>query len=325
MQLWEIEGIERGTYFRMLERRYPLATAADAAFRALNTKASPTSGHHALANMFAAYSSQVKLCLTTNFDGLIESAVGQRNMSDGNTRSARTFFQQTDARTMRHTLSLPNVFGVVKLHGDALAGGSVEAAKSTDVCDDLTDPVRTQLHAKPTILVFIGYSGNDSNVVRWLRKLQVDRHSVFWCSKAEPVGLISPWLRENAYVHVAHEDFDEIMGWIGRYERESVFCLIVLFFSLYRGQGWSSAAVATAGGTGATGVSAAAGISAAAGGTGVSAGATGATGVSAVATAGGAGGTDVPAVADAAGATGVSGGADGPATNQRSAAFIRFA
>lgn len=223
MQLWEIEGIERGTYFRMLERRYPLATAADAAFRALNTKASPTSGHHALANMFAAYSSQVKLCLTTNFDGLIESAVGQRNMSDGNTRSARTFFQQTDARTMRHTLSLPNVFGVVKLHGDALAGGSVEAAKSTDVCDDLTDPVRTQLHAKPTILVFIGYSGNDNNVVRWLRKLEVDPHSVFWCSKAEPVGLISPWLRENAYVHVAHEDFDEIMGWIGRYERESVF------------------------------------------------------------------------------------------------------
>jgi hypothetical protein len=223
MDRWASEGIVRSTsYSTMLEARYPMRSMCSHAFRKLCKNRQPTEGHRALAQLFASFPAQIRLCLTTNFDGLVEEAIDQRNHADGNQRHMWVHHQQGKgaATALRHHLGQDSVFGVVKLLGDAPS--DTYSSKHGELDFLPAEPVCLEIQRKPTMLVFNGYGGNDSGVVAWLREIGVMEGGVYWCSQNEPAGLIAPWLREKHYHHVVHRDFDEIMAALG-YRREKKF------------------------------------------------------------------------------------------------------
>jgi hypothetical protein len=219
MDQWASEGgIIRSSYSTMMEERYPMLGARNTAFRELCNGRQPTAGHHALAQLFANFPLQIRLCLTTNFDGLVESAVNERNIVGGNQRHMRMHHQHNEstAKALRQHLGQNNVFCVVKLHGDALSDTHNTHKELHALPAFLAEPVRTEFQKKATMLVFIGYGGNDNGVLGWQRQIGVEDGGVYWCSQNEPTGLSAPWLREKHYQRVVHRDFDEIMTALGQ-------------------------------------------------------------------------------------------------------------
>lgn len=217
--LWAEElGCPPGAFAVMAERRFATVTVRGKAFRDLcaGTKM-PTDGHRALAGMYAEFPAQMRLCLTTNFDGLIEAALSQRNVQDGNRRFHRAHFTHTEetAKQLRQHLEQHEVSSVLKLHGDALSAESIASITMHELPLMLAEPVRAYFHKHPTMLVFVGYSGRDANIVPWLRGIDVDVGSVFWCSNKEPDSYVAPLLREKKYTRVACDDFDAIMVELG--------------------------------------------------------------------------------------------------------------
>jgi len=213
MAQWVRDGAPKKSFVDMAADRYPTAAGQSAAFRTLCAGKQPTAGHHALARLFAAFPSQIRLCITTNFDGLVETAVQHRNGIDGNTNNLRVHSDHSAGagRPAAQHLAQRNVFVVVKLHGDA---GSEVRVSHKDIPTGLVDALRTELQ-KVTLLVFLGYGGNEHNVASWLSQLPVEENGVMWFSAAEPNTILSPWLRGRKYTHVAHQDFDTALAALG--------------------------------------------------------------------------------------------------------------
>lgn len=213
MDIWEEQGIDRGSFDTMMRQRYPSIASRNEAFWKICAGKVPTAGHMILANLFAEYPRQIRMCITTNVDHLVGTAITNRILQSGSTLHYRMNSRHTATELRAHVNA--GAFCEIKLHGDMTDTSTMTQCA---LPESLVDVMRDVLYA-PTMFVFIGYGGNDVNVSDWLRAVNkngsLNNGAVYWCSQNEPNAILSPWLRKVNYTRVNGTDFDQVMTAIG--------------------------------------------------------------------------------------------------------------
>jgi hypothetical protein len=214
MKSWRQDGAVGDSYSAMVKSRFLGRPARNKYFRELcgrpEVAASP--GHYALVRMRKAHRGLFPAVITTNFDPLIEKTLSGDKVSV--TKVAA--HEDSNHKTLTTALEYPDeMFSVVKVHGDPWE----ETYNTFDEVDTLpltlTPPLFNLFLRKPTLLVFMGYSGSDAGVVQWLDAVGVTKDCVLYCNSTETSGPLGVWLRSKNFVHIKFTRFDELMDALG--------------------------------------------------------------------------------------------------------------
>jgi protein O-mannosyl-transferase len=163
----------------------------------------PGFGYAVLASLVAIEGGHLNVVLTTNFDDLMADALYLFSQA-----RPLVIHHESLASYIRPTRTRPLV---VKLHGDNRLSPKNTADETNRLKEDIDKQVRSVLRDRG--LIFIGYGGNDVGIKEMLEAVPTDGLplGVFWISRAEPQGIIRPWLESRNAIWVEKGDFDELM------------------------------------------------------------------------------------------------------------------
>jgi hypothetical protein len=74
--------------------------------------------------------------------------------------------------------------------------------------------LRPLFERRPQVLLVLGYSGSDQNVVDFIKHTEFEHESIYWINGNQPTpanSLVSDVLREKRAVWVEHVSFDTLM------------------------------------------------------------------------------------------------------------------
>ncbi|HUB98186.1 MAG TPA: tetratricopeptide repeat protein [Solirubrobacterales bacterium] len=191
-------------YGPVMEELFPLKHEKQGETERLCEKAAPGFGYAVLAALMSRDDGVFSGALTTNFDDLVADSmyvygdrrplVIQHNALAGFVRPGM----------VRRPL-------VVKVHGDHRLNPMHTSEETADLEEGIRRGVQGLLRDRGVI--FIGYAGNDSGVLKALEGLPDDAIplGVWWVSRREPQSAIRPWLESRKATWVQADGFDELM------------------------------------------------------------------------------------------------------------------
>mmetsp|Transcript_6273 Transcript_6273/g.23118 ORF Transcript_6273/g.23118 Transcript_6273/m.23118 type:complete len:557 (+) Transcript_6273:1145-2815(+) len=184
---------------------FPSQRMRDIYFKRICGQKRPQLPHQQLAALRRKYPRSFRLCITTNFDTLVEDA----------------FDSVQDVRVCASPAgSLPlhdeGSYHLLKVHG-SLREGTLNIPRETEGLQvnqqGITLPLQQLCDESPQapLLVICGWAGNDVGVCRWLEKLPL-QNSVYWCSDTGTVGaMVTPWLAKVEAQVVRELRFEALM------------------------------------------------------------------------------------------------------------------
>lgn len=161
----------------------------------------PGFGYGVLAQLVALPGGPFNVVLTTNFDDLAADALylftDRRPLVIAHERLF-TYIRASRTRPL-----------IIKLHGDHRLEPH-NTPSETATLDGVSEMLPV-LHDRG--LVFLGYGGHDTGVLKILQSLPSEAlpHGVYWVAPHEPPGEMAEWLNRRGGVFVHSRDFDELM------------------------------------------------------------------------------------------------------------------
>ena len=204
-----IKGFDRNnpaaSYGAVIEKRFRITKVRQAEIEEICKEASPGFGYSVVAQLCAQHNTPFSVVLTTNFDDLVADAM---------------FLYTTESRPLvihhaalaeyiRPTRNRPMV---VKLHGDARLSPKNTALETDTIEQAMREQVKNLLSGRG--LLFFGYAGADSSVLRMLAELPPSalELGVYWINEKPPSSEeFQKWFEERQATWVQYTDFDEIM------------------------------------------------------------------------------------------------------------------
>lgn len=186
------------------------ASASDE-FRKLFYDTEPTVGHHAYAQLCRRDSDRFRVIITTNFDELVEKGLDAASLPQ------RTYvIANHNGVALRACLCDVRRPVVVKLHGDPVHGVMNTPKEIEDIPLNLAEVLRQRESFHGAAYVFIGWSGSEPGVLKWLHHLNPAAEKLYFCNDNPTKSLVFDWLESKRFRWVNERDFNKIMAALGK-------------------------------------------------------------------------------------------------------------
>lgn len=192
------------SYAQVMQRRFLTAAERQAEIETIVSGRDPGFGYATLAQFMTRADSgeRCNVVITTNFDDLVADALYLYTEKKPLVVRHEALAGFVGARRTRPT--------VIKLHGDALLNPLNIEGETDALAESLIGALKDELQNRA--IVFIGYGGNDTGVLKALQSLPEDslRWGIYWVNTSVPEGDFGEWLEQRPAIWVEHRDFDEL-------------------------------------------------------------------------------------------------------------------
>jgi hypothetical protein len=192
-------------YGEIIESRFPTAKERQTEIEEMVESCDPGLCYAILAKLIDKYRVQCNIIITTNFDDMIADALYLYTY-----RKPLVIIHEALAAFVKINDTRPVV---IKLHGDSKLS-PLNTKNETNALSDGIKKVIKKLFLE-TGLIFIGYGGNDTSIIKLLNEIPEDKEffpwGIYWIGQRKPDNEMGKFLRKRNAIWVKHKDFDELM------------------------------------------------------------------------------------------------------------------